>query len=196
MPDLKRVREAIEQAQDEALAKLRHAQREGQLTDALYLAASQRVVALCLRTLMLLDEAYLQVEGYLNHHDGRSEHHRAWLNDRAASLLQSLERAIADITASALSQVKGDLPNTRPKEKVVKEVIVKEVEPAFLKFVRKEQDLLYLLGLLFLGILSYVIFGALSLAIALPIVWWVFFHKVVWTVLLPIGVLLLIGVFL
>jgi hypothetical protein len=94
MPDLKQMREEIQRAQDEALTTL----REAQLTDQQYLIAQRRVVSLCTRTLALLDEAYLEVEGYLNNQDGRSAHHRAWLNDRAGSLLQSLERAIADIT--------------------------------------------------------------------------------------------------
>jgi hypothetical protein len=137
MPDIRRVREEIARAQEEALEQLRQAQ----LTDQQYLVAQRRVISLCTRTLQLLDEAYLEVEGYLNNQNGCSEHHQRFLEERAAQLLRSLEHAIADITASAVTQVKRDLPNTRPREKVVKEVIVKEVEPTFLKVVRKQQDL-------------------------------------------------------
>jgi hypothetical protein len=58
MPDLQRIRDAIVEAQDEALAKLRHAA----LADHEYLIAAQRVVSLTTRTLRLLDEAWVEVE--------------------------------------------------------------------------------------------------------------------------------------
>jgi hypothetical protein len=75
--------------------------------------------------------------------------------------------------------------------------VLQAVDPDWLKALKKNQDWLFLLGLIFFGILASLVSGILWLGFVLPIVWVVFFHKdtVFWTVLIPIGLLLLIGVF-
>jgi hypothetical protein len=129
MPDRKEMQKQLERAQQDGLARLRELHRQGQLTDQEYLLAAQRLTFLVMKILLLLDEAYLQVAEYVQR-GGQSEHHQALLADRAAYLLRSFDHGIADILTAAISQVKADLPNTRPREKVVREVIVKEVEPS------------------------------------------------------------------
>jgi hypothetical protein len=158
MPEKPDVQRQLEKAKEDGLAKLRELQREGLLTDALYLAASQRVVSLTLRSLVLLNEAYSQVQGYVTQ-DGRSEHQAAWLTDKAAALVRELELNVFRVLQEAIQNIRADLPHT--KQKVVKEVIYVPPPPlgqVLLRFSKKHQDVLAFLGCLLLGYLSYLVF--------------------------------------
>jgi hypothetical protein len=195
MPEKRDMQRQIEKAKEDGLAKLRELQREGYLTDALYLAAAQRVVSLVLKILLLVDEAYVQVDEYVKR-GGQSEHHQASLQDYAAFLLRECQQGISRIVQEAIQNIRSDLPHTRPK--VVREVIVQPAPTlgqVLQGFLRENKGILFFLGLCVLGLFSYVVFG-IWVAVVVPIVWWVFFRQVPWLVLLPIGLLLLIGVVL
>jgi hypothetical protein len=197
MPEKRSVQQEIEKVQHDALARLADLVRQGKLADQEYLLCQRRIVGLCLESLRLYAQARLQVQLFVaQSQSGKDAHFDPWLNDRAAVILRELEQNIFHVLQDAIRNARSDLPHSRPREKVMKEVIVKEVEPDWLTFVRKHEALLYVLALCVFGFFSSVVFGVLWLAIVLPIGWLVLFRKVRWLVLIPIGLLVLLWFYL
>jgi hypothetical protein len=198
MPDLRQnppskpaVVKKIAESQEEALRLI----QEAKLSDARTMHAIQRIKQLAVSAFIELDELYRTFEA-LQIEPGRSAVHQQWANERIASILTQTERAMGEVVSAALRQIGAEVATPKPRAPAPK-VILERVDPDWLKFGRKHQDGLYLLGLLIFGILTALVSGLLWLGIVLPILWVACFHEasVLWTVLIPIGLLLLLGVF-
>jgi hypothetical protein len=189
LPSRSDVVRKIDQAQKDALKLI----EEAQLSDARSMHAIQRIKQLAVSAFIEIDELYKTFE-VLQNEPGRSALHQQWANERIAALLTQTERAMGQVVSAAIGQIGAEVATPRPKE-ARKEVIVREVEPPFLKFLRENQTPLFFVGLFVLAILSLLVFGAVWVAIVLPLVWLLFFNSPRWLVLVPIGLVLLIGVF-
>jgi hypothetical protein len=199
MPDLRQnppsrttVVRKIEDAQDGAIRAIL---QEAALNDARAGLALKRIRQIAVSAFIELDALY-RTFAALSKEPRQDSVHAQWANECIASLLLRTERAMGEVVSAVIGQIAAEV--TRPKPKEAKpQVILQQVEPDWLKALKKNQDWLFLVGLIFFGILSSLVSGILWLGIVLPIVWVVFFHKdtLFWTVLIPIGFLLLIGVF-
>jgi hypothetical protein len=127
----------IEEAHD---AAVREILQEAKLSDARTMHAIQRIKQLAVSAFIELDELYRTFEALQKEPD-RSSMHQQWSNERISSLLLQTERAMGEVVSSSLRQIGAEIANPKPKE-ARKEVIVREVAPDWLKFVKKNQDLL------------------------------------------------------
>jgi hypothetical protein len=180
----------LEEAQEEAIRLI----AEARLSDARASLAIRRIRQLTTSAFLELDETYRIFRALQKAPDQDAEYAH-WANDRISWLLTQTERAIGEVVSAALRGITAEVANPKPNE-VRKEVIVREVEPDWLRFLHRHEALLYVLALCVLGFFSSVVFGVLWLAIVLPIGWVVLFHKVRWLVLIPIGLLVLLWFYL
>jgi hypothetical protein len=157
---------SLERLQQDALGTL---QRAG-VSTARYQAAAETIVAYCVQTLRLFDEAYSQVAAYVSQ-PGRSQHHEQWLNEQAGFLLRSLQQGIAALVASAIDEVKQGAKTPPPHKEVIKEVIVPQPSPGWQEFFQGKETLLIGLALVVWGLLCWLFFGSY---------WWV------WGIVAPI----------
>jgi len=116
-PDKNHFRGQIMRARREGLANL----RQTHPTDQQYLMVSQRIAALCLEHLRLLDQTYFEMEEYVSR-EGRSHIHQEWLHDRTAYLLKQIELASDACSQTAIRQIGCELTN--PPREVIREVVI------------------------------------------------------------------------
>jgi hypothetical protein len=190
LPSRSAVVRKIEDAQDDAVRALL---REAALSDARAGLALQRIRQIAVSAFIELDDLY-RTFAALQQEPRQDYVHQQWENERIASLLMRTERAMGEVVSAVIGQIAAEVVSPKPKE-IRKEVVVKEVLPDWLKALKENQTFLFLVGLFFLAILCLVVFGTVWVAIALPIGWWLVFRSLPWTILVPIGLVLLIGVF-
>jgi hypothetical protein len=149
MPDQRQMQDAIEQVRKDAIRTLIAAH----LPEHQYLLAEQRIVAICLTSLRLLDDAWLAFHSYVNQ-PGRSPEHQAFIEETAGYfLIQQVQRQVSEIVSEAIRQVRKEAA-TPPKEPVRDRVIeTVEVPPAFWKWLTDHFSLMVVIGVIVLFLL-------------------------------------------
>ena len=153
MPDRRHMQDAIEQVRKDAISTL----IASQLPEHQYLLAEQRIVAICLASLRLLDEAWLAFHSYVNQ-PGRTPEHQAFITEIAGHLLiQQVQQQVAEIVSEAIRGVRKEASNP-PKEPVREQVIqLVEVPPAWWKWLTSHAPLVWVVGIIVLLLLLIVV---------------------------------------
>jgi hypothetical protein len=143
------MQDAIEQVRKDAISTL----IASQLPEHQYLLAEQRIVAICLASLRLLDEAWLAFHSYVNQ-PGRTPEHQAFIAETAGYLLvQQVQRQVAEIVSEAIRGVRKDAA-APPKEPVRERVIeTVEVPPAWWHWLTDHFSLVVVIGVIVLFLL-------------------------------------------
>jgi hypothetical protein len=153
MPDRRQIHDAIAQVQRDARSQLIAAK----LPEHQYLLAEQRIVAICLASLRLLDEAWLAFHNYVKQ-PGRSPEHQAFIAETAGYfLIQQVQRQVEEIVSEVIRGVRKEAA-TPPKEPVRDRVIeTVEVPPAWWKWLTSHAPLVWIAGIIVLLFLLMVV---------------------------------------
>ena len=147
--DRRHMQDAIAQVRKDAISTLIAAN----LPEHQYLLAEQRIVAICLASLRLLDEAWLAFHSYVDQ-PGRTPEQQAFIAETAGYLLiQQVQRQVAEMVSEAIRGVRKEAA-APPKEPVREQVIeVVEVPPAWWKWLTDHFSLVVVIGVIVLFLL-------------------------------------------
>jgi hypothetical protein len=147
--DRRQMQDAIAQVRKDAISTLIAAN----LPEHQYLLAEQRIVAICLASLRLLDEAWLAFHSYVDQ-PGRTPEQQAFIAETAGYLLiQQVQRQVAEMVSEAIRGVRKEAA-APPKEPVREQVIeVVEVPPAWWKWLTDHFSLVVVIGVIVLFLL-------------------------------------------